>query len=277
MTTPATASQIRKRVQERGDAASDYVSRLDREGTVWTILTLAGGGLSALMTTILFPVVGDDAIPIAAGVLSFVSVFAAGMQKARVEARVSQLQAFAGRMEGLAALLDSGRIPDDEAVERYESCMGECPPIPPRSLPIEAARGTIDAPAAHQVLPEHFVASGTAEQVGRHVHLWLTLDIGDWIWPKNGRVYLDAGRWEQRVHDPSASGFGLTLWAVTAEADRRLRHWLEEGTRRRNFPGLPPLTGMSELAHVGGLRRGGNRGGVTETAARPTMAPAPNR
>jgi hypothetical protein len=256
-------------VQERGDAASDYVSRLDREGSLWTVLTLAGGGLAALLTTVVFPIVGENAIPIAAGVLSFISVFAAGMQKARVESRVSQLQAFAGRMEGLAALLDSGRIPDAEAVERFESCMGECPPIPRRPLPIEAARGTIDAPVRHQTLPEHFVASGTAEKIGKHVYLWLTLDINDWIWPKNGRVYLDGGRWEQRVHDPTAAEYGLTLWAVTAEADRRLRHWLKEGTLRRSFPGLPPLTGMSELAHVSHLRR-------AENSASPVEVPAPS-
>lgn len=256
MSMQPAVKPIRSRVREKQEAVSEYLRRVEREGNAWTILNIVGGALAALLTAVVFPVVGEPAIPVAAGVISTAAVVAAGVHRARVESCLAEVKKLATRLEGLDLLLHQGRLTDAEAAEKLADYVSECRPIPePRGgFPLEAATGTIRVPRNGKKVGNLFTTHGVAAQVGYDVHLWLTVDMGEEIWPKTGRIYIRNGKWKQQVWEAHAERFDLTLWAVSADVDAELREWLAEGLRTGAFESLSDLPGI-RIARVERLQR----------------------
>jgi hypothetical protein len=255
---------IRRQIKEKQDEISNYLSVLEPRGTRLTYLniicgaaaTLLGGGAASALSQD-SPPTGSWLIPLLAAICSFVATVAAALSKVQLESRLPLLQKSATRLEGLAALLDANAVSDAEASKRFDGYVQECPPIPRRNqFPFEAVSGTIGEPQDGQPVQATFRAAGTVYNLGRSVTLWLTVEIDDKIWPKEGRVFVDThGRWSQAVFEDGVNAqVGLSLWAVNVEADRKLQAWLDGGNRTRTFPELRPLPGMKRLARVQNIR-----------------------
>ncbi len=256
---------IRKQIKEKRDEISNYLSSLEPFGTRLTYVNIIGGavatGLNGVVVLLLSQGLSSTLswlLPLGATICSLVATVAAALYKGQVESRLFLLQKCAARLEGLSALLDANQLTEAEAAKRFQGYVEECPSIPlRRQLTFEAVKGTISEPCDGQVVQASFTASGTAHNLGRRITLWLTVEIDDRIWPKEGAVFVDIhGQWSQPVFEDGIAGqTGLSLWAANAEADHKLRAWLDGGNRTRTFPELRPLPGMKRLARVRGLRR----------------------
>jgi hypothetical protein len=276
MSGQVAPSGIRLQIKEKQDELSNYLSVLEPRGTRLMYLNiicgaaatlLAGGAASALSQDP--PRSGSWLIPLLAAICSFLATVAAALSKVQLESRLPLLQKFAARLEGLAALLDANAVTDAEASKRFDGYVQECPAIPRRNqFPFEAVIGTISEPQEGDSVKTTFEAAGTVHNLGRGVTIWLTVEIDDKIWPKEGRVFVDThGRWSQVVfEDGNAGQIGLSLWAVNVEADRKLRAWLNGGNRTRTFPELRPLPGMKRLARAEIIRVATERDASSEPA-----------
>lgn len=278
MSDQPAPSGIRKQTKEKQDEISNYLSSLEPFGTRLTYVNIIGGAVATLLSGEVVralslgpPSSASWLLPLGAAICSLIATVAAALYKGQVESRLALLQKCSARLEGLAALLDANQLTEAQAAKRFQGYVEECPSIPRRrQLSFEAVKGTISEPLEGQAVSANFTASGTANNLGRGITLWLTVEIGDRIWPKDGAIFVDLhGQWSQPVFEDGVAGqVGLSLWAVNSEADRKLRAWLDGGNRTRTFPELRPLPGMKRLARVLGLRR------VTERD--PRMSPNPD-
>jgi hypothetical protein len=265
MSDQPALSGFRKQITAKQDEISNYLSSLEPFGTRLTYVNIIGGALATLLSGEVVralsqgpPSAASWLLPLGAAICSLIATVAAALYKGQVESRLGLLQKCSARLEGLAALLDANQLAEAEASKRFQGYVEECPPIPRRrQLSFEAVRGTISEPREGQAVPASLTASGTAHNLGPGITVWLTVEIDDRIWPKEGAVFVDIhGQWSQPVFEDGVAGqIGLSLWAANAEADRKLRAWLDGGNRTRTYPELRPLPGMKRLARVRGIRR----------------------
>ncbi len=120
----------------------------------------------------------------------------------------------------------------------------------------QSSNGAISEPRDRAIVNAMFNASGTANNLGKGVYVWLAVEINGRIWPKGDRLTVDRnGQWNQRVfEDGHPDQFALSLWAANSDANVQLRAWLERGQQTGVYPELHPLPGMKRLARVEGLR-----------------------
>ncbi len=118
------------------------------------------------------------------------------------------------------------------------------------------ATGQINYPSPGATLNTSFNAYGTAQNVGKSVHLWLLVEINGRYWPKESRVVVDTNSvWHTQVfEDGTPERFELSLWAANQQANQQLIAWLEAGSETGNFPEFKLLPGMKRLSRVDGLR-----------------------
>lgn len=266
MSDPQVLRSLQKKINEKQNDVNDYLSYLEPLSTRLTYLNIISGTLAALLNGELVRAFSQGTIssvswliPVGAAIFSITATIAAGVHKAQIESRLSQVQKFAINMEVLATLLDARQLTEEEASKRYQKHLEESPPIPHRrKYSFDVVKGTINQPQDGQLMKAKFDASGTVYNSAGDVYLWLAVEIDGWIWPKEGRIVVEGdGQWSQPVfEDGVLEEFGLSLWVVNAYADRKIQIWLEEGNRKRTFPKLRPLPGMRRLARVDGLRRG---------------------
>lgn len=240
-------------ITEVTNRLGDRLGQLETAGRRYTVLNLVGTGAATLLGTVVYPLAPRTAVAIAGGVCAFVAFLCAGLRKALVESDLDRLRAGAAKLSEISLGLASGRIGGADAAQRLGEIGRELPGLPSTSLSIDSAHGTIVHPCAATKVDAFLIASGTVHDVERGVYIWLTVDVDNRIWPKSGRIAFSGGAWEQGVHQPNVGSFSLTLWAVNAYADRKLRRWLKDGARKTDYPGLAPLPGMKWLAHVGGM------------------------
>jgi hypothetical protein len=257
---------LRKDIREKQNEISDYLSYLEPLGLRLTYASIVCGGLAVLLNGETVRALSQGSagstswiVPLFAAVLSTTATIAAAVHKAQVESRLSQLQKCAAGMESIAVLLDAQQLSEAAAAKEFRKYIESCPTIPRRkNFAFESVTGSIDEPREGQVVQRDFVASGSAHDLGKQARLWLTVEIDDRIWPKEGRIVIRdiEGRWSHPVfEDGAADQFALSLWAANVEADRVLQAWLDTSNGTRTFPELRPLPGMRRLARVRGLRR----------------------
>jgi hypothetical protein len=256
---------LSRRINDKHEEVCEYVSFLERRGVILTYANIIGGAiataLNAGLASGLLPYTSDSfsiGISIAAAILSLLATIAASLHKAQIESRLTEVQACAVRLEGLSVLLESAQLSVIESGKLYNEYIAKCPAIPTRHQPsLDLVRGTIETPSPNEVVERTFFASGQAEGINKDTHLWLSIEIDDRIWPKEGNIYVDnQHQWRQQVcEDGVTNQFSLSLWATNAEADRKIRIWLDRGSYTGNFPELRRFPGMRRIARVDGLCR----------------------
>src|ERR1035437_10357560 len=107
------------------------------------------------------------------------------------------------------------------------------------NLNYQAASGTISDPKGGGRVLAHFVASGSAKNVGKGTYLWLAVEIKGTIWPKEGGVFVDEnGGWSQKVSEEGhPDQFALSLWAANPRANNQLAVWREHCLQTHDCPG----------------------------------------
>ncbi|HET7460100.1 MAG TPA: hypothetical protein VFJ82_02585, partial [Longimicrobium sp.] len=256
MSTPgiAAASAVEREVIVLLHRVRRRLEQLHRRGNAATLVNvLAGVAATVLVSAVYGESRVGAPVPLAVAIFSAAAALSAWYRHDHVEPALGPLHEALGKLEELEARL--GKLEPAQARAILVRIRKTLPHIPTRTLPMEAALGTIDRPEwGTRDLPEYFEVLGTVENVRPRVRVWLTVDRGTARWPKNGAISCGDGVWRQMVHEPNPGPFGLTLWAVTRAADRKLRKWLNTGIRKGDFQGMAPFEGMWLLAHVDGLR-----------------------
>ena len=124
------------------------------------------------------------------------------------------------------------------------------------SDPLDRFTGFIDAPRSGSRVLASFQCRGQVSGHLRGAKLWLVVERGNQLWPKEGEIVPDAktGRWESTVFEDGARvPFDLSLYAVTELAHERIRRWLEVGRSTGSYPAQTSREGMRRLARVQGL------------------------
>ena len=117
-------------------------------------------------------------------------------------------------------------------------------------------KGTIEMPTPGATVPRTFSSSGTVTgfREGQGVHIWLAVEVGGLMWPKEGALDVNNGQWSMRVsEDGTASEVSLSLFAADEAAHDKIMAWLNggEGTGKT---GMNRVEGTRRLDRIDVLR-----------------------
>jgi hypothetical protein len=116
--------------------------------------------------------------------------------------------------------------------------------------------GSFTEPRPNDVVGRTIQCSGVVTGLQPGLSLWLAVEAGDFLWPKESKVLPDAtNRWSAPVfEDGMIDEFAVSLHVTDANADRRISDWLEAGRRTGQYTELRGIPGARRLARVDGLR-----------------------
>jgi hypothetical protein len=116
--------------------------------------------------------------------------------------------------------------------------------------------GSFTEPRPNDVVGRTIRCSGVVTGLQPGLSLWLAVEAGDFLWPKEGKVLPDStNRWSVPVfQDGMIDEFAVSLYVTDADADRRISDWLETGRRTGRYTELRGIPGARRLARVDGLR-----------------------
>ena len=112
--------------------------------------------------------------------------------------------------------------------------------------------GTIDYPETGQVVRRTFKCSGTVAGMQRGLSLWLAVEVGPLVWPKESVVTPDQdNKWSATVFEDGASeAFAVGLYVGDSTVDIRIRNWFEVGKRTGIYSELKGIPGARRVARI---------------------------
>jgi hypothetical protein len=120
-------------------------------------------------------------------------------------------------------------------------------------------KGRILQPQANTVVGRSFTVSGEHIDLPKDYHVWLAVEIGTLLWPKEPEVPTADKKWSVKVVEggnPPGGLFSLSLFQVSPEGNQFIVRWHKHGQRTGDFPGLnaSEIPGFSRLDIVENLR-----------------------
>ena len=275
---PDEVLDLISRIQRRRHNIRVFIEDLQHTGRRLTNVNIVFGFLATILTVT--PAIGGKAILDVIGEsspdssswrwllglaasFSLLSTIAAELYKSReIATRLATAQAANAKLTGLQTLLEFEHYSVSKAVDEFNrvnseiSFVSEYPAVPTKNV-IELARGEIHVPAQNQAVNSAFRCSGWADEIRSGCHLWLAVEIKGRIWPKEREIFVDEkGNWECMISEEGeADTFSLSLFAVNAVANRKIRAWLDKSDATGNYVELRRPTGMRRLARVDGLHK----------------------
>jgi len=117
--------------------------------------------------------------------------------------------------------------------------------------------GRIDEPRAYQTVGRTIHCSGTATGIPLGACLWLAVESGGFIWPKEGgfTVYKD-NQWQATISEDGATKrFSVGLYLVNAEGKQAIEDWFEAAKNNDGeYAEKRAFIGTMRIARVDGLR-----------------------
>jgi hypothetical protein len=106
--------------------------------------------------------------------------------------------------------------------------------------------GSIEMPTPHQELGRTFRCSGVVTGLQPGLDLWLAVEKGDGIWPKESRLVPGPdNKWTANVFEDGGLGrFSISLFVADPGASKRIQDWLDDGARTGSYGPMknPPGT-----------------------------------
>jgi hypothetical protein len=129
-------------------------------------------------------------------------------------------------------------------------------PTAARNKLYDNVMGSIDKPQPGDAVPRTFDCSGSATGVQPGLSLWLAVEVGGQVWPKESKVLPDKdNKWRVKIFEDGASKtFSVALYVADSKADRRIEKWLEVGQQTGAYTELRGIPGARRIARVDGLR-----------------------
>jgi hypothetical protein len=190
---------------------------------------------------------------------SLLSTTAAGIYKQRdIAARLVTAEANIAKLTVLETQLELEQSPFAQAVEEYKKIINDTSFIlsDPDAGPI---KGEIKKPRESQAVDRRKIrCSGSSRGIGEEDHLWLAVEIKNYIWPKGSEIFVDPkkGTWECAISEPGgAEEFCLALYVVTKEAHQKINDWQTDCDRTGNYEGLQEFPGLTKIDWIDGLHQ----------------------
>jgi hypothetical protein len=124
-----------------------------------------------------------------------------------------------------------------------------------RNKSYDQVTGSINDPQPNETVRRTFKCSGVVSGINAGLCLWLAVEVGDLVWPKESKVAPDPhNNWSATVFEDGATEtFAVALFAADSKADRGIGKWLEAGRSTGNYSELRGIPGARRLARVDGL------------------------
>ena len=125
-----------------------------------------------------------------------------------------------------------------------------------RSAAYDTVAASFNEPAANSEVSRTIRCSGVVTGLQPGQSLWLAVEAGGFVWPKESIVLPDAtNKWSGPIfEDGVTEQFAVSLFVADVNADRRVREWLDAGRRTGTYAELRGIPGARRLARVDGLR-----------------------
>ena len=125
-----------------------------------------------------------------------------------------------------------------------------------RTAQYDKVAGSFTEPVTNAAVSRTIRCSGVVTGLQPGLSLWLAVEAGGFVWPKESIVLPDAtSYWSGPIfEDGVTEQFGVSLFVADANADRRIREWLEAGRRTGSYAQWRGIPGARRLARVDGLR-----------------------
>jgi hypothetical protein len=116
------------------------------------------------------------------------------------------------------------------------------PPPPPEK---KRPTGQILSPESGQRVPRAVRVEGTLSDIPTEYHIWLAVQIGNLLWPKEPEIPSKDYHWSQRIveGDPPGGRFSLALVMVDSHGQRIIKEWIKDGRSTGDWPGLFDISG----------------------------------
>jgi hypothetical protein len=125
-----------------------------------------------------------------------------------------------------------------------------------RNEAYDKVTGSITDPKPEQTVGRTFQCSGIVTGLQPGLSLWLAVEAGTHVWPRESKIVLDKdNKWSVTVFEDGASEtFSVALYVADAAVDKRISKWLETGRCTGAYPELKGISGARRLARVDDLR-----------------------
>jgi hypothetical protein len=125
-----------------------------------------------------------------------------------------------------------------------------------RNKSYDKVTGSISEPQPNDSVPRTLKCSGVATGMQSGLSLWLAVEVGDLVWPKESKLVPDhQNKWSATVFEDGATqSFAIALYLSDSTVDRRIEKWLEAGRSTGTYTDLRGIPGARRIARVDGLR-----------------------
>jgi hypothetical protein len=115
--------------------------------------------------------------------------------------------------------------------------------------------GSIEEPTPNQKVCKTFRCSGVVAGLQEGLSLWLAVEKGVRIWPKESRpVPGTDNKWTVYLfEDGGSDNFSVALFIADQRASKRIQAWLDEGARTGNYVEMKNLQGARRIVRIDGL------------------------
>lgn len=117
--------------------------------------------------------------------------------------------------------------------------------------------GEIESPAAGSRIPREFTVTGTFSNIPDEEHLWLAVQVGNVLYPKEPEIDTSASHFSEQIVEggnPPGGRFSLVLLRVDRDGQAGVERWLSALRAGEEPPGLTNVTGARVLDAVANLR-----------------------
>lgn len=124
-----------------------------------------------------------------------------------------------------------------------------------RNKSYDKVTGSINEPQPNESVRRTFNCSGVVTGIQHGLNLWLVVEVGDLVWPKENKIAPNEdNKWNATVfEDGAAETFALALFVADSNANRLIEQWLEAGRSTGNYSQLKGIPGARRIARVDGL------------------------
>ena len=125
-----------------------------------------------------------------------------------------------------------------------------------RNEAYDKVTASFNEPQPNEAVGRTIRCSGIVTGLQPGLNLWLAVEVGNLVWPKENKVLPDeTNNWCVPIfEDGVTEQFAVSLFVADTSADRRIKEWLEAGRRTGKYSELPGIPGARRLARIDGLR-----------------------
>lgn len=130
------------------------------------------------------------------------------------------------------------------------------PPLLQKPEPPPRPEGSITSPVPGQRVARALAVEGALAGVPEQHHVWLAVQVGNSLWPKQPEVRRRDQRWRREIVEaglPRDGKFSVVLLMVGPQGQAQIEEWTRHGQATGNWPGLTELADAEQLAVVGDL------------------------